>query len=342
LDAFPAVSNDAAAAIAISRFAESDAEQWARFVQSSNNGTLFHDVRFLNYHPEGRFRFEHLIARRGNKLLAVVPGGIVTEDGRARYVSPLGASVGGPVTAAKLRLSDASNLVKALQSFAAENSLQGIELTLPPTIYLRCPSETLGFVLLRHRFQIAEQRLTLAVPLSLTAGPNRFEHLFRATSANEVRSTRRLGVTISEGGVEFLPAFLALFEETYQRLGSRPTHSATELQDLLEKFPQRIRIVTATLHGRALAAILLLLLNDIVAYSFYHVMNEDGGKINAHKAIFADVIDRLADAGYRWLDLGPSASLDRANDSVVFFKEGLGAVGQLRTTWRWELATLPR
>lgn len=331
--------DDKTTSIEISRFRESDASEWNRFLQDSNDGTLFHDLRFLDYHPPGRFQFNHLIAKRERKVIALIPGGLIDDGAGIRFVSPLGASVGGPVTGLRLRLSEATPLVVALQQYAADNGWTGLEMTLPPPIYHRRPSETLSFVLLRQGFRIAKQALSLAVPIALIQGANRFERLFRATSANEVRKARRAGVTIQEGGGELLPQFAPLFDQTYLRLGSKPTHTAAELGDLLQRLPERVRIFTACVNGSAIAAILLFLLNDVAAYSFYHVMNLEHESAHGQKAIFAHVIDRLASANYRWLDLGPSASLHHTNDSVLFFKEGLGGVGQARTTWWWGVST---
>jgi hypothetical protein len=321
--------------VRISALQESEKAQWNDFLRTSNNGTLFHDLKFLDYHPPGRFHFEHLVARRGRRLVALVPGGIVTSEGESRFVSPLGASFGGLVTAAKLRFGEVSEVVTALQVFAADRRWSALELTTEPWIYQRFPFETIPFVLLRHGFRIARERLTFTIPLQGTAAGNRFERLFRATSANEVRVARRRGVCVLSGGSELLSAFLPLMEETYRRLTAEPTHTPSQLQDLLVRLPDRVRIFLAVLNDEAIAGALVFLLNDVTAYSFYHVMSQRHADANGNKVVFAEMIDRFAASGFRWLDLGPSASLDDSNDSVVFFKEGLGAVGQRRSTWIW-------
>jgi hypothetical protein len=42
-----------------------DADAWKAFLRDSNNGTLFHDLEFLAYHPRGKYDFRHLVALRG-------------------------------------------------------------------------------------------------------------------------------------------------------------------------------------------------------------------------------------------------------------------------------------
>ena len=47
--------------ITVRRFNPSYEMAWDEFVESSNNGTLFHTRKFLNYHPEDRFLDHSLI-----------------------------------------------------------------------------------------------------------------------------------------------------------------------------------------------------------------------------------------------------------------------------------------
>jgi hypothetical protein len=319
----------------IAHFEPSSEAQWTAFLAESANATLFHDLRFLAYHPPGRFAFAPLCARRRGRLTAVIPGGVVAHAEGMRFVSPLGASVGGPATGAKLPLQEALALVEALQRFARAQGWAAIQLTLGPAIYHTRPSDTLSFALLRGGFQIAEQHLTFAIPLDARAAHDRFEGLFRATAANEVRAARRKGAAVTEGGAELLADFEQPFHETYARLGVAPTHTMDELRDLATRLPDRVRIFVARRDGEVLAATLVFLLNRRVAYSFYPAMSAAHANANGNKLIFAHLIDRLADDGFAWLDLGPSASLHHVNESVAFFKEGLGALGHARTAWLW-------
>jgi hypothetical protein len=52
--------------------------------------------------------------------------------------------------------------------------------------------------------------------------------------------------------------------------------------------------------------------------------------------VIAELIDRLSNAGFRYVDFGPSASDHKFSKGVSFFKEGLGAAGQCRDRWLWE------
>lgn len=58
-----------------------------------------------------------MIVRDGAEIVAVVPGGIIKRDVGPVFVSPLGASVGGPLILRPL-LAETSAIIEALQSYA--------------------------------------------------------------------------------------------------------------------------------------------------------------------------------------------------------------------------------
>lgn len=321
----------------ISVATQEDAIAWAHFLRDANDATLFHELPFLAYHPPGRFKFENLIVRRTSEIVAIVPGGVVERDGRETFVSPLGASVGGPVLSRPI-LSDALEITLALQAYAIRRNWAGLKFVLPPCVYQRRPSDTTGFALLKLGFRLVERDLTFVIPLEpgKTAA---YATLFRKRQASRVRAALRRGVRVLHGGTELLEPFLEVFRDTYERHGVAATHSEVEIADLLLRLPERVELCVTLLGDIPLAGTLVFRLNAHAAYTFYICSSTEHASENGMVVTFAALIDRLADAGVRVLDLGPSATTRRMNDGVVFFKEGLGAVGQARDHWEWVATT---
>ena len=115
------------------------------------------------------------------------------------------------------------------------------------------------------------------------------------------------------------------------------THSEDEIQDLLRRFPDRVRVHLAILQDVPIAALLVFKLSTAIANTFYICSNEQYSHEHGPALVIADAMDRLAAGGYRYLDLGPASSDTKFNKGVTFFKEGLGAVGQSRDRWRWDV-----
>jgi hypothetical protein len=320
--------------ITVEPLAAGEEDQWSEFLAASGNGTLFHDLRFLAYHPPGKFDFKHLVVRQGGVMIALLPGGIVESGGKRLFVSPLGVSVGGPVVTPELNSRQTLDLIKALQDYAVDQGWDGVRMTLAPPIYDRRPADTLSFGLFCSGFHLENRWLCHFIPLQGESGAG-YEKLFRERQARRVRALRRKGMTVVEEGIDGLAAFLLAFRDTYDRHGVKPTHTPDEIADLLCRLPDRVRLYIAFLGHLPVSGTLVFLLNSRIAYTFYISMRSEYAHENGNVVIVAALLDRLAKEGYQWLDLGPSAQFGRFNDGVAFFKEGLGAIGYCRDQWYW-------
>ena len=62
--------------ITVRKYKQSELEAWDNFVKLSNNGTLFHSRKFLNYHPKDRFLDNSLIFQTNGNIISVLPAAI--------------------------------------------------------------------------------------------------------------------------------------------------------------------------------------------------------------------------------------------------------------------------
>lgn len=304
---------------------------WETFRASCGNDTLFHDLGFLAYHPADRFRFHHLVVGQGHDIVAVVPGGLVAAEDGVAWRSPVGASFGGPVLAPRPRLTDVLAIVAALQDHARTCGWQAIDMIMPPPVYDPRLGDLATFALFRSGFRERHQWLCPMIDI----GAVRFEKRQRQA----LRGAIAKGAVATETGLDGLAEFGRVFEETYARHGASPTHSLAEIELLLRRFPDRIRLVLARQDGHVTAGLLVMQITPTVATTFY--ICSSAGHLNASGPIVAisALIERLGERGSRWLDLGPSASDTTLNPGVMFFKEGLGAVGYSRSHWSWTTAS---
>jgi len=309
-----------------------DAAAWKALLANSNNGTLFHDLDFLDYHPPVKYDFRHLIALRENCIEALVPGAL-SEDGI--FVSMAGASIGGPAVKKSITAGACLHLVKALQLYSKSAGWRGMEITLPPPIYHDEPDQKIEFALYRNGFGLADRSMPLLVPLD-HKGDDHYQRLFRQSQRSYVRACRQKGVIVSEAGIEALGEFLELFTETYDRLQAPPTHTRQDIETLFYRVPTRLRIWSAKLEGKTIAGVLLFILNRNVCTTFYICDSASHREFHGVTVLLAEVADVLARRGFRYLDLGPSASGTHFNNGVVSFKESLGARAFCRDRWRWK------
>jgi Acetyltransferase (GNAT) domain len=223
-----------------------------------------------------------------------------------------------------------------LQNYANERGWAGIEITLPPSCYSFETADLLEFALFSSGFRMVHRWLCPMLALN-GSSQNAFEHVYLSRQITSVRAARRKGVVGIETGLGGLDNFLKVFRDTYDRHGVAATHTPEEIRDLLQRLPDRVRIHLAMLGEVPIAGLLVFRLTASIAYTFYICSSRDHAAEHGAAFIIADLIDRLSQDGFRYLDLGPSASDRKFNKGVNFFKEGLGALGQCRDRWRWEV-----
>lgn len=315
-----------------------DAAAWKTLLGDSNNATLFHDLDFLAYHPPGKHAFRHLVALWGTRIEAVIPGALSAEG---VFASPAGASIGGPALRKAIPAESCLQLIEALQAHSKSAGWQGIEISLPPPVYNDEPDQMMEFALHVNGFEVVDRSMPLLIPLDREKGDH-YQRLFRQSQRSYVRACRRKGVVVTETGIEGLPAFLELLTETYARLRSQPTHSPEEIESLFHQLPAHIRIWSAHLGDTMIAGVLLFILNRNICNTFYICDRASHREFHGITLVLAEVADVLARRGFRYLDLGPSASSGHFNRGVVSFKESLGARAFCRDRWRWKNRTARR
>lgn len=303
---------------------------WQDFLARSANGTLFHDLEFLGYHPAGRHHFHHLTVRKDGKLFALLPGGLRSDQGQTLFSSPLGASVGGFAVQPGLRAEAALELVEVVKTYARLQKWRGMEITLPPALYNAGAADLIGFALFCGGFRLQHRWLCHLLPLDAD-----WSKQFSSRQAGYVRAAQRAGATTIQGGIELLDTFAKPFADTFDRHGSSPTHSLDEIKDLMQRFPERIRIHLAMLKDEPLAGLLVFHVTTAIAYTMYIVRAGGNESIRGDSLVIADAMTRLTAGNYSHLDLGPSASDMNVNKGVAFFKEGLRASGSCRDRWQW-------
>jgi len=321
----------------VSRYQPSEAAEWRAFLAESSNGTLFHDLDFLEYHPPERFDTHHLIFKRNGKLIALLPAAVVTEpDGRSFLKSPYGGSVGGLVLPLGHNAITTLRLVHLLQGYASSLELAGIEMRIGPNIYDKCPNDELSFALTASGFTLTRRWLSHVVVLP-SAPAEVLNRLVSGRRRSYVRSALNQGLEVSVAGLDCLPSFYRILEENRAKHSARPTHTLAELQRIFQLTPERVRLFVCKLQGELIAGSLVFELNDRVAYSFYPCHDHQFERHRPAAVVTVCIAQYYAGQNFRYLDLGPSTFDDLSlNEGLARFKEEMGGVGFCRDTWRWE------
>lgn len=311
------------------RYTPEHAPEWESFVQRANNGTLFHYRKFLAYHPPERFDEHSLLFLKKGRLLALLPAALRHGDSEKLLVSHPGASFGGLVARPDLSLRDSMRLARALRNYAMASHFGGIQITLPPIIYLQRPSSYIDFALTRTGFQYLKREVSSVIPLP--EEDDSILGLFTPESRRAVRRAQKLDVRVRLS-TDYATFYGILEKNLRMRHNVRPTHSLAELQHLVAIFPEQIRLFAAFVQERMVAGIVLFDATPGATLAFYISHDEAFQKYRAVNLLFYEVFRRCVQARFRFLDFGLFTVNMEPNWGLARFKESFGAQGVFRDT----------
>ncbi|MDZ7315500.1 MAG: GNAT family N-acetyltransferase [candidate division KSB1 bacterium] len=316
-------------------FAEHLTPQWEEFVWSANNGTLFHTRRFLSYHPADRFVDASLLFYKKGRLLAVMPAVAWPEQGGRVLISHRGASYGGFVVRDTLSIEEAFALVHAFVDYGRRQGYAALDVTPPPQIYLRRPSNYIDFALIKNGFIYRKREISSVIPLDFST--DEILSTFSEMSRRAVRRGKKLGVTVreTEAPDDYTRFYDILKKNLRLRHGVNPTHTLPELMRLKELYPERIKLFAAFLpDGTMVAGVVMFVCNPRVVLAFYISHDDDYQQYRGVNCLFHDIVDWGIRSGYGFLDFGIFTVNEDPNWGLARFKESFGAQGVFRDSLR--------
>lgn len=310
----------------IIKYDASMAARWDEFARLSRNGTLLHQRGYMDYHSD-RFKDCSLIAMREGKLCALLPACI---DGDTLW-SHRGLTYGGWLV--PLKHFDATVMVEVMDAACQWMTDKGIKRLVykpVPHIYHHYPCEEDLYALFRHQARLIETNISttidLACPLPLDRG--------NKSGAN---AARKAGIQVgpSDDWQGYWNLLSSLLDERYS---TRPVHTLDEMRLLQGRFPDGIRLYTATLHGELLAGVVMYL-SQPVAHCQYIGASPQGKDSKALTLLFDYLIGEATKSGYRYFDFGISNE-DHGrylNEGLVRQKSRLGGRGIVYNTFEIDL-----
>ncbi|MBI4665267.1 MAG: GNAT family N-acetyltransferase [Nitrospinae bacterium] len=310
------------------------ASAWDDFVSNqSRNGTIFHEQRFLEYHPPGRFTDASLVFHENGsaveKIIGVFPAALVAQNGETRLVSHPGSSYGGLVYGPKTTARQVMEMVEGIIGHAQSLKAQSVEMRLAENlIFSDPPDQELGFMLWHRGF--TRKSLELSSAINLLTGA-RLSGM-KSTVRWSVGRAQKDGVTVeTERPVE--EAYALIEKNLAAKYGKKPTHSLEELQELKRRYPERIRIWSAMTDGQCAGTTVIFEANRKSVHVFYIAQDYKFSKAQPLYLLFDRVVAHYADMGFECLNFGISSRERWIKWGILEFKESFGARGVTRETW---------
>lgn len=317
--------------ITLTEATENHLKKWDNLIESSLNGTIFHMRRFLGYHGD-RFsdRERFLVFLRGGAEVAALSLAVDEEDGGLVARSPYGASYGGIVLFREPTYSQATDIAASLVKWLNEKNIERCRFTLPIACCSEVSGDTLTFALHESGFVLVNRDISSVVRLCMEKP---VWDRVSGNARNMVRKAERAGLLIENNAV--CEDFWMVMDCTFAKHDTTPTHSRAELSDLMERFPNRVRINIARLKERPVAGVCEFIINARVNSSFYFCQDPEHQETQGLSLLVMDALRRSEADGFRYYDFGTSSVNMQARPNVFRFKESFGAEGFFRETLEW-------
>ncbi|MEO0096009.1 MAG: GNAT family N-acetyltransferase [candidate division WOR-3 bacterium] len=312
----------------ICQFTEKDHCNWEDFVKQANNGTIFHTLKFLSYHPPERFKSHHLLIKEKDNIIALFPA--VIED--KTIISHKGASYGGFVLKQGLGIHDIYLCVAHLIEFLKKEGIRQLVLTQTPLIYYHQPNQYIDFALMKHGFKYRKREITAVIPLDIAEPLLVFHPDARRSTKKAIREGVKVRITDD---------YAQYYEILKNNLGMRhnvsPTHTLSELLKLKNMFPEDIILFGAYLKEKMIGGMVIFVTNPKVILAFYISHDNQYQAYRPVNLLFYEVIKWGRLRGFKYLDLGTFTLNMEPNWGLGRFKENFNARGFLRDTYEKEL-----
>jgi len=303
-------------------------EKWDKFVLNSNNGTMFHLQRFLDYHAPGKFKFDHLMFLEKGELVAVLPGSIRN----GIFESPIGASYGSIVTS-DIKFSEAMNIVSHLLEYGKKIGLKGFDLTAAPMVYEKYPNQNLDYAMLWQGFKYSIHYISSAIKLDSNRDIiSRFSPTIRRNVRRSLENPY-IRVEINDRYDEFYPILV----ENKARHGVKPTHNLEELYRIKELLPDNIKLFMVYYKDKPIGGSCMFFVNKACALCFYNMLYYEYQHLKPIQRVMYEVVKYATEKGYAYVDIGVSQDTKASNPmtpsmSLIEFKEKFDAKTIMRNT----------
>lgn len=313
--------------IVVTRYASAKKDEWNAFVKKAKNATFLFEREYMDYHS-CRFTDYSLMFYKEGKLSALLPANIKESEGIIE--SHGGLTYGGLITDTAAKAKDVLDFFAAAKAFLQEQTSASRLICKPlPAIYQSAPSDEVLYALFRMNAKVIARGISTTIDNS-----NRLK--FSELRQRGIKKAKNIGVTCNESN-DYKEFWKILSQNLSERHGCLPVHNIDEIMLLQSRFPQNIKLHTASVENETVAGIVAYLTQN-VAHFQYISASPRGKEAGALDALIAHLIDNVYHEK-RYIDFGVSTEQGGKilNEGLISQKEGFGGRGVIYDTYEMPL-----
>lgn len=317
-------------------YTEVDAEKWDHLVYRSACGTFLHTRKFLSYHGR-RFSDISLICEdKKGHIAGVLPAALKPDDPGCVSSHP-GATYGGLIHERGLAAGDVERMIAGIVEHCRSRGFQYLEYkSVPPHLHSSYSQADVHAIWKRGGEIVRRDLWSVA---SLDHPPGYSKHHMREL-ARAHKSDIVIGMANTNAEYHGFHAVLAACLS--ERHGATPAHTADEMLQLRERFPQNIALWLARDgNDLILAGSWVFIFPGRAWHTQYIATSPEGRSRGAGYLVVDAVVREAAKSRAPFVSFGSSTDDDRQalNVGLLEFKSGFGAGALCHDIYRLRLTT---
>lgn len=307
----------------IRRYTTEQRKEWDEFVCNAKNSTFLCQRNYMDYHAD-RFSDFSLMFYHKNKLYAILPANVRDNT----LYSHQGLTYGGLIMSNKCTAAEVLTLFKEMNAFLKNNGINKVVYKPIPQIYCTVPAEEDLYALFRCNATIIARGISTCIDMQ---NPIKWRTL-RVRSAKKAETN---GVTVEEIN-DIHDFWHVLTNNLMEKHHVMPVHKVEEMELLMSRFPDNIRLMQARNNKGDVLAGMLLFITDRVIHTQYISATEEGKQLGALDAIVKHLTSSFST---HYVDFGVSTEDGGMllNESLIFQKEGFGGRGICYDIYEYEI-----
>ena len=295
----------------IEKYKEIHNHIWNDFIKTSKNGTFLFDRNYMDYHCD-RFIDHSLLVYKKDKLVAVFPANEVEK----KIQSHGGLSYGGLVYTTKLRTISILDVFKKVINYYSQKGFEELYYKVVPKIYNTYPSAEDEYALFALNAKLYRKDVSSTIDIKNRPKLSKGRKWLLARSKKE-------NIVIEES-----LDFHCFFDEYNIHLKSKynvnSVHSPEEMLLLKDKFPNNIKLLTATKDNCFLGGTILYFTETVIHAQYIH-FSKKGKDVGSFDLLMNYIFEKFKD--YKYFDFGISTEKNGRylNEGLISFKESFGA-----------------
>lgn len=308
----------------LERYTSLKKDEWDSLVDKSRNGTFLFKRDYMDYHSD-RFQDISLMLYRKNKLEAIFPANI---NDKSIY-SHQGLTYGGIIYTSKITTMDILEMFDLVIEYFQSIGVKEIVYKSIPYIYTELPAQEDVYALYKNNFKLIGCNISSTVFL-------RNKIAFSESRKSGIRKAKKnnLIVILSNEFHLFWDILNYNLNEEYE---TKPVHSLDEINLLVTKFSENIKLYLVYDKNIPLAGTVLYINKNVVHVQYISASSEGKNK-GALDLLFDELINSIY-TKYEYFDFGHSTEKmgKYLNENLIFQKEGFGGRGVVYNIYKKSL-----